>query len=179
MTAHVGSSNQRFGGYVIGVSQIIPHENFNRFTIDFDYALIRLSHPLPSNKKKIKSVQLPTQDEELVEGTHCFVSGWGDTKNPLESRVILRAVSVPYVDHVSCDDAYKIVGGITEQMICAGYHEEGGKDACQGDSGGPLVVNSILYGVVSWGFGCAQPLYPGVYSKVSAVRDWIQEKTGI
>ena len=41
----------------------------------------------------------------------------------------------------------------------------------QGDSGGPLVYlenNSYqLIGVVSWGVGCANDGYPGLYTKVS------------
>lgn len=57
--------------------------------------------------------------------------------------------------------------------------------ACQGDSGGPLVIfgeakkHPILVGVVSWGFGCAIPKYPGVYGRVTSVREWIQETTGV
>lgn len=53
------------------------------------------------------------------------------------------------------------------------------------DSGGPLVTydgqseNAVLVGVVSWGFECGKPNFPGVYSRVSTAREWIYEKTGI
>ena len=52
----------------------------------------------------------------------------------------------------------------------------------QGDSGGPFfAVDSfgeyVLAGVVSWGRGCAQPGYPGVYTRTSAYQAWICENS--
>lgn len=62
-------------------------------------------------------------------------------------------------------------------MICAADRN---KDSCQGDSGGPLITpDGVQVGVVSWGSGCADPDYPGVYSNVAAVRDWIEDVSGV
>ena len=63
-------------------------------------------------------------------------------------------------------------------MICAAV-PGGGKDACQGDSGGPLVVDGKLAGIVSWGVGCAEPQYPGVYSNVATLKSFVTQETGV
>lgn len=48
----------------------------------------------------------------------------------------------------------------------------------QGDAGGPLACKEpsgkwFLAGITSWGYGCARPYFPGVYTKVTAVQGWI------
>ncbi len=57
-------------------------------------------------------------------------------------------------------------------------------DTCQGDSGGPIMYYSeneqvwVLAGITSYGYGCALPNYPGVYTRVSTYIDWIQSIVG-
>merc|ERR1712244_182021 len=54
---------------------------------------------------------------------------------------------------------------------------EGGKDSCQGDSGGPMTYMGTHVGIVSWGYGCARPAYPGVYAQTDAFLDFISSNT--
>jgi len=64
-------------------------------------------------------------------------------------------------------------------MVCAGV-PEGGKDSCQGDNGGPLVLKNSgrQVGIVSWGNGCAEKGYPGVYSNLAEkeMYDFIEKE---
>ena len=62
---------------------------------------------------------------------------------------------------------------IVDEMICAGAK---GKDSCYGDSGGPLVDSKgFLVGVVSGGAEeCGSDTYPGVYTEVSYLTQWIK-----
>lgn len=76
------------------------------------------------------------------------------------------------MDRTSCGAAYD--GMITSRMICAGL---AGHDSCQGDSGGPLVAGGVQVGIVSWGYGCARPGYPGVYSNIAQLRGFIDKHT--
>ncbi|KAL9707774.1 hypothetical protein quinque_011292 [Culex quinquefasciatus] len=123
-------------------------------------------------------VPLPVQGESVPDGTLSLVTGWGNTQSTSESQVLLRAAYVPTFNQDGCNSAYSVYGGVTDRMICAGF-AAGGRDACQGDSGGPLVANGKLIGVVSWGIGCAQANYPGVYARVAAARDWIRTNSGV
>ena len=82
--------------------------------------------------------------------------------------------AVPLVSKQRCVIAYP--GYIDDSMLCAGQ-DEGGIDACQGDSGGPLVCefNGTWYleGATSWGYGCAEPKFYGVYAKVRNFKSWL------
>ncbi|XP_043977306.1 trypsin-3 [Gambusia affinis] len=151
---------------------LVPHPEYNSTTNNSDIMLIKLRAPIYLNDY-VSIVLLPRQDASIVEGEMCRVSGWGYT-SPTGGQLpsTLRTVTLPIVSTEKCNSTESFNGLITDRMLCAGYNI-GGKDACQGDSGGPLVCNGRAYGVVSWGRGCANAEFPGVYTAVSKFRRWI------
>merc|ERR1712136_621837 len=110
------------------------------------------------------------------------LSGWGSTRATYATRnspSTLQVVTVPLISDATCKRSKYYGSQISYSMVCAGKLGVGGKDSCQGDSGGPLVkkVNGkwTVLGVVSWGYGCARPDKPGVYTRVARFDKWIQD----
>uniref|UniRef100_A0A1B0DA37 trypsin n=1 Tax=Phlebotomus papatasi TaxID=29031 RepID=A0A1B0DA37_PHLPP len=175
-TIRAGSSFHKFGGQVRNVAKIIKHPKYDPSTNNNDFAILKLVRKLKFNRK-IKAIPLVNKSNVLKDGTKLMVSGWGQTKNPQDPNDQLHAVYVKKFNDAICHTLLRRKSkGITPKMFCAGT-QEGDKDACQGDSGGPLVHGKVLVGVVSWGYMCALKGYPGVYSRISAERDWIKSVT--
>jgi trypsin len=163
------------GGTTVKVAQIFQHEQYNANTINNDIALLKLATALTLGQANAAAVALPAQGSDPASGANARVSGWGTTSEGGSIPAGLRYVDVPIVARATCNTAY---GGnqITANMFCAGVLNTGGKDACQGDSGGPVVINNQVVGAVSWGYGCARPQYPGVYTRVGNYIPWINSK---
>ncbi|KAF7238778.1 Serine protease 27 [Varanus komodoensis] len=171
------------------VSRIIVHPYFAGLGLGADIALVRLEEPV-NFSQTISPVCLPSRSDSDIfpAGMACCVTGWGQIlpEVNLVART-LQEVEVQIIDAELCNEMYRNETDsyampedytlIDSDMICAGY-PEGKKDACQGDSGGPLVckLNDTWYqsGVVSFGYDCAKPNRPGIYTRVSSFVDWIQ-----
>ncbi|CAB0037495.1 unnamed protein product [Trichogramma brassicae] len=123
--------------------------------------------------KVAKIVRHPKYDSLAIDFDIAVIKQGGSLPDTL------MRIQVPIIGRKRCVEAYKQVKPVTERMICAGQLKSGGKDSCQGDSGGPLSANGTLYGIVSWGYGCARPNYPGVYTNVVYLRSWITSITGV
>ncbi|KAL9703027.1 hypothetical protein quinque_006545 [Culex quinquefasciatus] len=162
---------------LVEIRRVLPHPLYNSSSVDYDFALLELEESVQLSEEFYR-VELPGRGEPVEDGQLLQVSGWGDTQNEEECDDVLRATIVPAVNQEECRRAYSTGHEVTDRMICAGYLG-GGQGACHGDSGGPLVHGRTVVGVVSWSRGCAQPGYPTVYGRVAAVRDWIEENSGI
>ncbi|NWW72061.1 TMPS5 protease, partial [Climacteris rufus] len=169
-------------GAGVPVRDIIPHPLYNESSLDYDIALMRLRVPL-NFSGATRAVCLPPWPRALLQGTPCWVSGWGSTV-PDQAQVAgtLKEALVPLIGTRRCNSSCVYKGGLTARMVCAG-HLQGRVDACQGDSGGPLVcwdgAGWRLLGVVSWGQGCAEPNHPGVYTNVAQLLPWIHQVTEV
>ncbi|XP_041032652.1 trypsin-like isoform X2 [Carcharodon carcharias] len=153
----------------IRAARVIRHPGFNYRTLDNDIMLIKLSKPATLNSN-VGTIALPRSCAST--GDYCLVAGWGDTESHVVSGDRLQCLDAPVLSNAACEGSYP--GLITNNMMCVGYLG-GGKDSCQGDSGGPVVCNGVLQGIVSWGYGCADRGYPGVYTKVCNYVSWIQD----
>lgn len=171
-SVRAGSSFHNSGGTVVSVSSFTQHASYSSSTLNNDICILRLSSSL-SLGSTIATVTLPAQGATVADGASSYVTGWGLLSEGGSRPTQLYAVTIPIVNQAQCVSAYSGFNTVTTNMICAGRLGVGGQDACQGDSGGPLTVGGVLHGITSWGRGCAQANYPGVWTRVANYRTWI------
>ncbi|KAB0791161.1 hypothetical protein PPYR_02961 [Photinus pyralis] len=165
-SVRAGTSYRGYGGQVIPVQSVCEHSNYNPTLIDNDVAVLSLSYPIEFNARA-QPIPLQPLYQEVPVGAYGIVTGWGAMYEGGTSSNSLKEVKLIHLSDATCTSAYG-ARKFTSHMICFGY-PQGGRDSCQGDSGGPLAYNNALSGIVSWGYGCARPRLPGVYTKISDV----------
>eukprot|EP00594_Rhizosolenia_setigera_P008877 CAMPEP_0178972878 /NCGR_PEP_ID=MMETSP0789-20121207/21325_1 /TAXON_ID=3005 /ORGANISM="Rhizosolenia setigera, Strain CCMP 1694" /LENGTH=550 /DNA_ID=CAMNT_0020660509 /DNA_START=93 /DNA_END=1745 /DNA_ORIENTATION=- len=179
----------------IPVEYEIVHPEYNDQTLENDIMLMKLQYSSELGSLVTLDDGSSSSGEEgeiiLSDGVDVTTLGWGTTSSGGSKSSILLDVDLKVVDQNECNEKYQAGGAtITDVMFCAASP---GKDSCQGDSGGPLVIKNknkkeggegkddpstdVQVGVVSWGFGCADASFPGVYARVSKYIDFIQSNT--
>ena len=159
------------------VVNIIPHPLYD--------------HAIPASYNDIALLELATEldappvnlfvgDSESLLGQNGWIVGWGAISFANEATAVypddLRSASVPFVSRDVCNAPTSYNGYVVGFLTCAGF-PAGGVDTCVGDSGGPLfgevdgVVQQI--GITSFGQGCAQPNFFGIYTHVPSYIPWL------
>jgi secreted trypsin-like serine protease len=145
-----------------------------------DVAVLTLAAPLVLGPDVAALPPAPVGDPDV--GRKAIISGWGlmDPNSTAAAQPDeLRWAAVDVEDPARCSGYASAFDA--DSMLCAG--RTGGPvttDACQGDSGGPLArvaagaegdptpaAADALIGIVSFGRGCGDPNYPGVYTRLT------------
>lgn len=164
------------------VTNVIVHQGYDHNSLDTrnDIALLEIATRLESTP-----VTLFDGDPDDLAGDVAATVGWGATEyrngTVGETANTLQHASLPIVSIDTCNEPTSYDGLIQPGQMCAGFIE-GGVDGCVGDSGGPLYINDggaqTQVGITSFGVGCAQPNFYGVYTSVATFVDWVNSFTG-
>jgi V8-like Glu-specific endopeptidase len=158
------------------VRRVTRHKSFDSRTLYNDVAILTLESAVQFSPK-VSPICLPSaSDSNSYVNRDTVVMGWGTLREGGSQASKLMQVTVSVQPNDVCKKNYgsNAPGGIIDTMLCAAAP---GKDSCQGDSGGPLVIKNgdswTQVGIVSWGIGCAQNPYAGVYTRVTSFMNWI------
>lgn len=160
----VGGSSKR---QVRNVRHIFMHPKYDPYTAANDIAVLKVVPFVQTKTLSPASLGVETP----LEGEKCLLAGWGVKReqNARPNPELFKA-ELTVTNQNACNTSY--AGRITNEMFCA---KGDGQDACQGDSGGALMCKGNVAGIVSFGNGCDQPNFPGVYTDVSAYEEFIDE----
>jgi trypsin len=150
-----------------------PYPDIDFTSWDNDLTLFQLDRPVLS----LPPVQLNSDADVPSPDSTLTVIGFGATQTGSLSD-FLREVDVYPVDSDKCILQYSEATIIDPtHMLCAS-NPSPDHDSCQGDSGGPLLdtATGVQVGIVSFGIGCGNPKFPGVYTRVSAYTNWIHDR---
>jgi secreted trypsin-like serine protease len=178
----------------IDIANIYIHPLYDNEGFNNDIALVELVSAPVNAPAPVQIADSALTNQYAIENSLATIAGWGGREGyaPNEGPTsdfpdILHKVDLRLSTNAQCREALGESFGVpadnvnvTDVMICAAV-SEGGRGSCQGDSGGPLVVETgsgvQQVGIVSWGFGCAAAGYPGVYTRVSEFKEWIDTIT--
>jgi len=150
----------------------------------YDVALCKLDKPVYVDESRVQ-LRLNTVQNYPSAGTDVVAIGMGMMSSGGWQSRFVRDVTVRVDSNSDCANAPSSAynsQSTSPPIICASVYG-GGKDACQGDSGGPLVRKGYIngkrvdfhVGITSWGVGCADSRFPGVYSRTAYSTDFIRK----
>ncbi len=153
-------------------------------SVGHDAAIVELDTPSAKAPVKVASA---AERSLWSAGTMATIAGFGVTESDGDQPDVLQEARVPIVADKDAAEAYPylvegvdpVFGGFENRTQVAAGFPRGGVDTCQGDSGGPLLVSAgtamRLVGDTSYGAGCAEPGFPGVYGRLAdtTLREWV------
>eukprot|EP01084_Bolivina_argentea_P215382 365649_1 len=167
----------------------VTHEQFDRYTLNNDIALIFIDVDLTlRNDLYISSIKIPNlevnpsieccNDSDILQ-----IIGYGRTSFGSVSSKTIEYTNLQYLDRTNCNT--KLCRWETGKKNCRWTYVNDNSicaigdfsTPCHGDSGGPLLkINTqIQVGIVSWGMLCINTL-PTVFTNTGLYYTWVRSK---
>jgi Trypsin len=167
------------GGVSYRITEIYEGPGYKPGVYSNDIALVRFAPDAATERgRSLWAEQIALDGGALslrnLDGDQAYFFGWGRTERDRPSAPLLYG-------------KVRIEAACKNPLfaICAKGIGPGGSTQCHGDSGGPLVIwdkgTPVLVGVVSHNAEkalCGSQRLPGVFTRVSGFRNWIEQKTG-
>jgi trypsin len=144
-----------------------------------DAAIVKLDRAITT----IAPVRLAAPEDAAATGggAEATVVGWGVTRTDFQRAPLaigLREGGLRILSDAGCDRVYGEDGSYRRSvMLCARSRNSNRRpntSPCVGDSGGPLVAGGDLQvGIVSFGISCGALNEPTVFTRVAALRPFI------
>ncbi|KAL3762190.1 hypothetical protein ACHAW5_002778 [Stephanodiscus triporus] len=166
--------------------ELIVHPEFDDGTYEHDVMLVRVF-----GRSRFPPVRLGRDETDPERAT---ALGWGaeSAESGRKFSSALRRADVEAMSNDACRDIVVEVrdpdtGATTDlalrdhvydDMMCA---TTTGRHTCYGDAGGPILSEGAdhdgdeVHGILSWGYGCVNPDYPAVATRISDHYDWIRD----
>lgn len=163
------------GAVAKAVTKITSHPSYRSTAQGYDAAVLTLGSPVTS-PASVQPRPVAAVNAGAFVNDSAVISGWGATSSGGSSPDDVLFAFVDVLPDASCGNYQQAFQ--TQTMVCAGRVDGNTVyDTCQGDSGGPLMQwdgsgnafsdFTTLIGIVSFGRGCADANFPGVYTRVT------------
>ncbi|XP_071051043.1 tabserin-like isoform X2 [Onthophagus taurus] len=170
---------QKFSEQTIEVFKIFKHEKYNKYTMDYDIALLRLQSELIFGSK-VHGIKLSRR--RIKKGRRCSMLGW-ETCAFHESvpYSTLRKIRLKTISNRRClkyfRKTFDIKNNVSKRQLCAIPKCTNKKVTfCRADNGSPLVYRKRQVGILSHPSDELCTKTPSIFTRISPYFKWINRK---
>jgi transmembrane serine protease 3 len=169
-------ADTKTGQQRVTVKKVMVHPRYGSETGANDIAIVKLAKPIKFSSQ-IQPACLPAPTDTLSDTTPAVAVGWGALARAPSLPGLLMQVPALSLNLSEC--APRLGPRVPQNsMFCVKMPER--VEDCAGDNGTPLLTQSatgfVLTGVASSGAACAGADKPGIYTRVSNYRQWINSQ---
>mmetsp|Transcript_22043 Transcript_22043/g.47836 ORF Transcript_22043/g.47836 Transcript_22043/m.47836 type:complete len:898 (+) Transcript_22043:98-2791(+) len=170
--------------------KLMKHPKYDEVTMEHDLMLVKVF-----GKSRYPVVNVNSEASAPHDGERVTVLEWGATEGNSGKKYSdeMKEADLNILSNQDCRNtqvdvtdpttgqtsSMSLQDHIFDDMMCASAF---GRHICYGDAGGPVIsrgndeggADDTVLGIISWGYGCVNPDYPAVITRISSHYQWIR-----